>query len=349
MVPTLSIYLDLIRFVAALIVALSHVSQRLFPEYPLPFPGKDAVVVFFVLSGFVVAYVADTRETGWRDFAISRYSRLVSVFFPAMMLALLLAPAEGRVGEYGWDEMKNGLIASLINAFFLGQMWFLDITPPNNDPAWSLNYEACYYAIFGLAVFVPGKWRWPVVGLAAVLVGPKILILMPPWLAGCALYYNRGNLRLGPAVANWAFLGSIAAYLVYFVSNLNVVIRTNLSDIFPDAMAPLQWSNRFAGDYVLAVIVVVNFIAASDMDNWFTALLVRRQAIIRRAAAYTLSIYLYHMPLLVIFAAWLGGGQGLHGRDIMIAVLLIPTIVLLARATEFQRRAVKSALMRVAI
>lgn len=313
----------------------------------MPFPGKDAVVVFFVLSGFVIAYVADTKERNWRNFAISRYSRLVSVFFPAMALTLVLAPADGHVGWQGWGDMRHALVTSGINAFFLGQIWFLDITPPNNNPAWSLNYEGCYYVIFGLFVFVRGGWRWPVTAFAAAFIGPKVLVLMPPWLAGCALYYQRKNLRLTPAAANWLFLCSIAAYLVYFVTNLNVVIRTILQHTVPDLMGHLQWSNRFAGDYLLSLIVVLNFIAARDMENWFTDLLIQWKGAIKRAAGYTLSIYLYHMPLTVIFAAWIGGGRGFRLQGGMVALLLIPSIIILARITESQRGAVKSGLTRM--
>ena len=79
--PALSVYLDFLRFSAAIVVLLAHLGEIFFPGWALPFPGKDAVIVFFVLSGFVVAFVADTKERHWADFAISRYSRLGSVFF----------------------------------------------------------------------------------------------------------------------------------------------------------------------------------------------------------------------------------------------------------------------------
>ena len=38
--------------------------------------GNDAVMVFFVLSGFVIAYVADKKEKTLRDRALSRLARL---------------------------------------------------------------------------------------------------------------------------------------------------------------------------------------------------------------------------------------------------------------------------------
>ena len=57
--PITSVYLDLIRFIAALLVVLSHaayprldgVNFAMFGGF-----GRDAVMIFFVLSGYVIAY-----------------------------------------------------------------------------------------------------------------------------------------------------------------------------------------------------------------------------------------------------------------------------------------------------
>lgn len=61
----LSLYLDAVRFLAALVVLLHHTWPLLFPDFPLPWPGHSAVVVFFVLSGYVIAH-ASRPELGFR-------------------------------------------------------------------------------------------------------------------------------------------------------------------------------------------------------------------------------------------------------------------------------------------
>lgn len=348
MTKTLSIYLDLVRFLAALAVVMAHLAEHFFVGIPLPLVGKDAVIVFFVLSGFVIAYVADTKEKDWVDFAISRYTRLGSVFFPAMLLGVLLTPVENHAGWQGWQALPYALMISGVNSVFLGQIWQLDLTPPNNNPAWSLNYEACYYLLFGLAIFLRGFWRWPLVAIAAIVIGPKILILMPPWLAGCAFYYWRDRLRLTSARANALFLVSIALYAVYFFSNLNVAIRTALLHVAPWPMEHLQWSNRFVGDYILCLIVLINFSAARHMENGFTRFLLRHANAIRKAAGYTLSIYLFHMPLIVLFGAVVGDAHGSRLQGLMVAAMLIPAIIALASVTELRRGAVKAYFMRLA-
>ena len=75
-----SVYLDLVRFSAACLVYLWHSNMRLLVHDILPASsyGHSAVIVFFVLSGFVIAYVTDTKENNWVDYSASRLSRVSS-------------------------------------------------------------------------------------------------------------------------------------------------------------------------------------------------------------------------------------------------------------------------------
>ena len=61
-----SLYLDIVRFIAAIAVFLDHISSYPFTKNlfwsPLGSYGGIAVIIFFVLSGYVIAYVTSTRE-----------------------------------------------------------------------------------------------------------------------------------------------------------------------------------------------------------------------------------------------------------------------------------------------
>ena len=87
-----SIYLDLVRFLAACLVYLYHSNQRLLVEPILPASnyGHSSVIVFFVLSGYVIAYITDTKENPWTSYSASRLSRVYSVAVPAVALTLIL-------------------------------------------------------------------------------------------------------------------------------------------------------------------------------------------------------------------------------------------------------------------
>jgi peptidoglycan/LPS O-acetylase OafA/YrhL len=48
------------------------------------------VDVFFVLSGFVIAFVTTERESDGRSFAIARLARVYSVALPALVVTFVL-------------------------------------------------------------------------------------------------------------------------------------------------------------------------------------------------------------------------------------------------------------------
>ena len=86
-----SIYLDLVRFVAAVLVYLWHSNQKAIVDGPVFAGGygPSAVIVFFVLSGFVIAYVVETKERDWRRYLAGRGARIYSVVVPVVVLTLL--------------------------------------------------------------------------------------------------------------------------------------------------------------------------------------------------------------------------------------------------------------------
>lgn len=78
--------------IAALAVFDSHMIHRHFGDRPLN-PrinfdySADAVVLFFVLPGYVVSYAADAnRQSGATVFLFNRVTRLRSVVIPAIVL-----------------------------------------------------------------------------------------------------------------------------------------------------------------------------------------------------------------------------------------------------------------------
>jgi peptidoglycan/LPS O-acetylase OafA/YrhL len=95
--PGTSLYLDFARISAAVLVLLHRVFQLPFYESSLHFPGPAAVVIFFVISGFVIAYASDGLAD-WREYAVARLARIYSVALPA----LLLTGALYAMGQLIW-------------------------------------------------------------------------------------------------------------------------------------------------------------------------------------------------------------------------------------------------------
>lgn len=128
--PT-SIYLDLIRFLAALTVFIVHANYDRFTG-GLPFfrhvagLGNDAVMVFFVLSGFVIAYVTSEKENTLRDYFASRFARLYSVAVPALVLTVALDWVGSQVNSslYAgwWFQADYPVWRFVCNLFFVNEL-----------------------------------------------------------------------------------------------------------------------------------------------------------------------------------------------------------------------------------
>jgi peptidoglycan/LPS O-acetylase OafA/YrhL len=90
MSPILSIYLDLVRVTAAQMVVLYHTSFDCFGGAWLrPIfgnTGAPGVIIFFVLSGFVIAWATETKERSFDVYMVNRLARLWSVAIPALAL-----------------------------------------------------------------------------------------------------------------------------------------------------------------------------------------------------------------------------------------------------------------------
>ena len=233
-----------LRWIAAAVVVLSHLEQDILNKtgyVAVPGPqetglaakpltgyggyGHAAVVIFFVLSGFLVGgklielFVSPRLRADWPSFLVDRFSRIFIVLLPVLVLtALILAalvcfvPTAPFVHTGQWTyDLAQPLTNDLSWPRWAGVAVMLnDVVVPTldaNGPLWSLAYEWSYY-IIGLAavlayrrVFSP--WAALVIAYGAVLLAlsayhqPNILFAGLSWLAGIGarLAFNAGLLR----------------------------------------------------------------------------------------------------------------------------------------------------------
>src|SRR5262249_41218096 len=137
--------------------------------------SQTAVIVFFVLSGFVIAHVLATRERSPLEYVSSRFGRLYSVVVPALILTAaanysieLKFPA--AFASYGDSTMM--VLRYLATSVYVNRFWMPPDLEPANAPFWSLSFEVVYYAGIALFVFVRGPMRWPSLVLLCLLAGP---------------------------------------------------------------------------------------------------------------------------------------------------------------------------------
>jgi hypothetical protein len=139
--------------------------------------------------------------------------------------------------------------------------------------------------------------------MVAALAGPKILLLLPIWVLGAALYWHRPV--VGERTALALLLASTVAALLLVYFDVGTMIRGWMFAHWPSLIRPLQGSNQFVGDWLLAIPVALNFAAAGSLGRFGRPLL-RLAVPIRAAAGCTLSAYLYHVPLKVLVIRVLG-------------------------------------------
>lgn len=336
-----SVYLDLTRFLAAVMVVLAHVEY--FGVIPkgawglVPEMGREAVIVFFVLSGFVIAATTAQRRPSARAYAVARLSRLYSVALPVLLLGLACALAVRAFTDlvpphgYALDKLYVYVPFHLL---FLGQHWTLGEVPPYMEPYWSLNYEAWYYLLFGLACYLQGRRRIALVGLALLVMGYKLWLLLPVWLAGAWLYRRSHGPWLGRNAARAGWLASLALLAAWVGLRLEEPLRMAGIAWWPFSGLPLGSADRFLGDYVVCAIVLLNFACARDAG--FTAL-ERIAPAVRLLASYTFTLYLSHA---IVIGLWLAAYP--HERSSGAALLglgaaIVATTFALGALTEHRR------------
>jgi peptidoglycan/LPS O-acetylase OafA/YrhL len=296
--PELSLYLDAARFVAALVVFISHFAlHRLsggFLWQLNPF-GHEAVTVFFVLSGFVIAYATDTRERDARIYAISRCARIYSVALPAVVLTVVLdqigSAIRPDIYSDSWGFVPGISFSKIFAALsFSNEIW----TPPSrlgsNTAYWSMGYEVPYYVIFGLALYTPARWRVAAVALALLAAGPAIVVSLPIWLAGVAAYHCSKRHALSERAGLLLFLASGAAWLLYEA----MVWRLGRPNV---PVGPYFRRHEVLQDCIVGACFAGSLIgfgaAAARLGGW----LMKMARPVRWLAGASFTLYLTHVPI----------------------------------------------------
>lgn len=320
--PVASVHLDAIRGVAALLVAASHVRllflvhwTALEPRWQTPFVaafyaltalGHQAVVVFFVLSGFLVGGAAIRAvQTGhWStvDYAAARTSRLYTVVVPALALTLLAdSVSRSLPGGAAWFTQPIAAFSDTPVAersgvwTLLGNLVFLQtITVPafgSNMALWSLANEFWYYVAFpplalGLgAAGATTRLAWAAGAIGLWLVLPSFLLVgFAVWLLGAGVAMLSARMQVG---TTWRVLTGLL---------LAATVGAGVLNRIPSAAADPVLGVAFAA-WLLALV------ARTD-DEGPTGVVVTG---IRGLASMSFSLYAVHLPLAMLLRVWWGG------------------------------------------
>jgi peptidoglycan/LPS O-acetylase OafA/YrhL len=354
--PT-SLYLDLIRFLAALTVFIVHANYDRFTG-GLPFFwhlasfGNDAVMAFFVLSGFVIAYVASEKETTPREYFASRFARLYSVAVPALILTVLLDWIGSRVNYslYAgwWFQSDNPIWRFVANLFFVNELWFNSIRPFSNGPYWSLGYEFWYYALFACVHYMQGAFRYLLAGLICLFVGVKILLLLPIWLMGVLVFSVAKHYTISHAAGWMLFIASVVLYVLFRLGGYpHALLEWTINNLGEPGVEMLGWSKHFLSSYLIGALIAVHFIGATVISRQFSLVLVAFESQVRYVAGFTFALYLFHYPCLQFFAAVFSSVQNSALRTSFILGGTVLVVWVLGTITEKKKHDLRRSLLRV--
>ena len=356
-----SLYLDLIRFTAALAVFLEHLASDPLTYGVLPawllHGGAPAVIVFFVLSGYVIAHVTGTTETTARAYVAARVSRLYSV----VPIVLLLTFMFDRIGMTLEPELYTipkvlmkpeswaGYVSSL---FFVNEyqvFGFNGIAPGTNNPYWSLSFEATYYVAAGLALFAPRRLSIPLALVVFMLAGRTIFALFPSWLLGFVVARSAVGANLSRSSAALVALASAAAV---FASPLIVahLPHDNFGWQFPWGRKPFD--RNLIGDYVVAMAFASHVVAMRRLLDGSAGASRALTATIRWLGSLTFPLYCIHFPALCLLTALSPWSNETWPHALLLVAGTFTLAAMLTYATEVLRRTLRRMLQpgrRVAI
>ena len=310
--------LDSTRWVAALLVAAGHMRNFLMVDWSAVTHhtlvttlfywatgfGRMAVIVFFVLSGYLVGGRAlaavEAGRFSLQSYALSRFSRLYPPLIAAMVLTALLDTVGLRycnaLGFYDYPNsyqvtgetqpVSESLTAhtALFNLLFLQTIIAPDFG--SNSPLWSLANEFWYYVFCPLVALLARGRRWVLVATVPVLIGLgaglglEIVALGATWIAG-ALAYRYARPRSGPVL-----LGAMTLFLL-----VTAAVRTARGVAGVTLVYDLALAGAFA-----AVLWAAGRPGASESSQ-------ARPPLAARLAGFSYSLYLIHVPVCFLFTA----------------------------------------------
>jgi len=330
--------IDGVRGVAALAILFYHYvhffmagpsrdapdgASALFPAYErlwlLYDYGYLAVQVFWLVSGFVFAFVYYGPAGGTRSFAVNRFARLYPLhFLTLLVVAGLQFVALSRFGytplygHYDWLSFALQL--------FMASDWVRRGGGYSfNGPVWSVSVEIVIYAVFWLSRGAVARFGLPV--LAAGSAGfyalhaqwgeySKVFACGFYFFAGCAfcLLYRRSRERRGLLVPLVSVFGAIG---------------------LAGAIGGNDWSWRYIA---LPGLCGALFIALAASEP-------RAPAWLRRACQWlgenTYGVYLWHVPVQLALFLLLMPGTDPAGiaRNGWFMAGYLALVVLVARAS----------------
>jgi peptidoglycan/LPS O-acetylase OafA/YrhL len=207
-----------IRFIAVLLVLIDH---WLIPINPFSFLGHLGVVIFFVLSGFLITRILFENADSCRTHHSSPFVKMIRFIyrrslriFPIYFLLLFIGFA---FQLSNFSNLSLWLITYTPNFYIISHQGWMGVW----DHLWSLAVEEQYYLLFPYFIFFVSVARYPrlLISMLVLGIGARLAFYM---VASHEVKENFWMISyVNPIAAIDSFgLGGILAYLFHYKQSL---------------------------------------------------------------------------------------------------------------------------------
>lgn len=362
--PQRAAALDGLRGLAALVVVVFHLliastpvlTNAFIPRYPhhlappvirellytplhIFWAGEEAVLVFFVLSGYVLALgAARGRAFSGRSYYPSRLVRLFVPVWGSLAVAAVLHAVLARSPVLGATPWLNAHAKPMTGETFLRDATLVgrghggfDVNPV----LWSLQWEVIFSVVLPLFLIVAAAGRWKLLTLLASLAlmaasNSDQTLYLPVFMLGCLLAFEQGRvtaLRRRLARPGWRARATSAALGVSSVLGLTWIWWAGGGGGIADGTGVLGRVAPLAAALGATLAVVLALTSPG-----FGRLLESRP--LRWLGSRSFSLYLVHDPIVVTTAFAFGARPALVPFVAVAAPLAFVGAELFFRAVE---------------
>jgi peptidoglycan/LPS O-acetylase OafA/YrhL len=324
--------IDVLRLWAALGVLLFHAATevrmpkqtlppielfgRTFDRIPSVFTlGATGVSLFFVISGFCLYLSARRKPQSTRDYFVNRAARI----YPAYLFALFVS-----VVVVGLMKVPLTIADVVAKAFFLQgfiQAYNLSI----NGALWSMASEVQFYLAFPLmALFMMRRGPWVSLAIALpVCLGFRLAVAHLPdagvVVGGLARGTFLSNLLFGRLVEFTAGMAVASVYL----DHRDLLRRWSAYAVLPLMAFGYLARGRDIGWLAEPALGIGYAALLGFAVTWLTRMRSGSPFAVMGRASY--SLFLIHIPLLILIMAWVPvSGGGLYTRLAILLAVALP-------------------------
>lgn len=338
--------LDMIRVFAAFYVVLHHLHAHGYFDagyYNIAFRfGQEAVIAFFLLSGFVIHASERDRAGNIFGYATRRIFRIYPPLILAMLFSIYIAYYDNNLEEnFSLSEAVCNLLGLQDRAVLTPGT----ICSPfmRNTPLWSLSYEIVFYFVYPLVLPIYLKnpnLTQHIIGIATLLliplhlVWPHHLLLLPSYF----LIWWCGAMMAQIYLSEQCSIRSISVPLSYLTLATGLWAAASLLTLPADGSImtgyyPILNLRHFM---TAMIFVVISFspIGKAIVGAMSGLPLNRISMVLSFLSSISYGIYILHYPILIRWSI----AQSAGGLAIAMAILFLTSYLFDNRTNHLVRK-----------